>query len=445
MSQSQRIAIIGAGLAGCETALVLARSGFGVDLFEMRPAITTPAHKTAYPAELVCSNSFKSDKLPSAHGLLKAELTMLKSPLLAIARNYAIPAGSALAVDRTLFSEAVARALADSSNIKIINVEVSQPPDGYAACIIAAGPLVAPSLACWAEEKFGVAALNFYDAIAPVISTDSIDRSIAFAANRWEIGGEDYLNCPFSKDEYEAFYQALIEADETTARDFEKARFFEGCLPVEVIARRGADALRFGTMRPVGLTDPRTGHRPWAVVQLRRETARGEKVHLVGFQTRLTIPMQQKVFRLIPGLKNAEFFQYGSIHRNTYFNSPQLLTGNLSFKKMPALFAAGQITGNEGYTESIATGHLAAIFVRAFCKSKTPSHLPSTTALGALLGHIISSAVIPFAPSNVNFGLFSPLETTGRKMNKETKQQLLCDRAKSELALWILNEGAGQH
>ncbi|MBD3317393.1 MAG: methylenetetrahydrofolate--tRNA-(uracil(54)-C(5))-methyltransferase (FADH(2)-oxidizing) TrmFO, partial [Chitinivibrionales bacterium] len=364
------VAVVGAGLAGCEAALVLARLGFAVDLYEMRPDRMTPAHKTGLPAELVCSNSLKTDCLPSAHGLLKSELALLGSPMMRIAQENRVPAGSALAVDRDAFAAGVLDALMRESTIRLMRREITAPPADK-PCLIAAGPLAADSLTNWLAATFGSHSLSFYDAIAPIIAADSIDISVAFFGARRRPDNTDYLNCPFSEEEYRRFYDELTEADRVQAHDFEKERFFEACLPVEVIAQRGYRALTFGALRPVGLDDPGTGRRPFAVCQLRREDRAGTAYNLVGFQTRLTVGAQKRVFRLIPALENAEFLRYGSIHRNTYLDSPVLLNGDLSFKALPHCFLAGQLCGNEGYTESVATGHLAALFIAARIRGRS--------------------------------------------------------------------------
>lgn len=433
----KKIAIIGAGLAGCEAALVLARKGVQVTLFEARPHKMTPAHTSDMPAELVCSNSLKSQEIPSGHGQLKAELTLLESPLLSIARQNAVPAGAALAVDREKFAASVNDALLHHPNISFIRKECCDIPDGFDYCIIAAGPLASEGLCSFLTNEFSSASLNFYDAIAPIIAADSINYDIAFFASRWEDGEGDYLNCPFNEDEYKKFFDALTEADKVVARQFENEKFFEACLPVEEIASRGYQSLAFGPLRPVGIDDPRTGRWPHAICQLRKETLDGESYNMVGFQTRLTIPEQKRIFRMIPGLENAEFLRYGSIHRNTYIDSPSLLADDLSFKKRPSLFIAGQLCGNEGYTESIATGHLAALFVQCRLENKTLPPPPCTSALGALLNHVTHSVEKPFTPSNVHFGLFPPLDLKGRKkIGKKEKKDLLCKRATESFKQW---------
>ncbi len=434
---SERVAVIGAGLAGSEAALVLGRMGIRVSLYEMRPVNRTPAHKTDLPAELVCSNSMKSMELPSAHGLLKKELEALKSPLLQTALGCRIPAGSALAVDRKVFSETVLKQIEQCENVELIRKEMSAPPEDHAFCIIAAGPLVSQPLADWLAQAASSEALSFYDAIAPIVSLDSIDTNTAFFAARWEEDSTDYLNCPFNEEEYRRFYDALMEADQVKAREFENRRFFEACLPVEVVAQRGYDALRFGTLRPVGLTDPRTGKRPFAVCQLRRETASGESWGLVGFQTRLNIAEQKRVFSLIPGLERAEYLRFGSIHRNTYIHSPLVVKNDLSIRSFDTCYLAGQLSGNEGYTESVATGHLAARFLAGRIAGKVVDVPPSTTALGALLEYVTSSDQKPFVPSNINFGLLKPLETSGRKkIRKAQKKEMLCKRALEDIGQW---------
>lgn len=439
MSQKSTVAIIGAGLAGSEAALVLARAGIPVTIYEARPEWRSPAHKTDLPAELVCSNSFKSNKLPSAHGLLKEELKLLESPLLSIAESVAIPAGAALAVDREKFSVSVNDALFSNELISIVKREVSVPPSDFPFCIIAAGPLASPGLISWLTSRFSSSSLHFYDAIAPIIAADSIDYNIAFSASRWEDGEGDYINCPFTEEEYGIFLEELKKADQVNARSFESKEFFEACLPVEVAAERGYKALAFGPLRPVGITNPHTGRWPFAVCQLRKENLDSDSYNMVGFQTRLTFTEQARVFRLIPGLKNAEFLRYGSIHRNTFMQSPQLLTSDLSFREVPELFLAGQICGNEGYTESIATGHYAALSIIERLKNgKNMLPPPPETALGALIKHVTVSGDSQFAPTNINFGLFPALEYTGkRKLGKTEKKELLCSRAIESLNKWI--------
>lgn len=432
-----KVAVIGAGLAGSEAALVLARNGIEVSLFEARPLKMTPAHSTGLPGELVCSNSLKSKELPSGHGQLKIELEMLGSPLLAAAYKTAVPAGSALAVDRDKFSKDILERIEAEPRITLIRQEITSPPDGFDLCIITAGPLASEGLCSWLVNEFSAVSLNFYDAIAPIIAADSIDKKTAFFASRWREGEGDYLNCPFTEEEYKRFFDELTLADKVIARKFENEKFFEACLPVEEIASRGYQALTFGPLKPVGIDDPRSGKWPFALCQLRKEDQAGESFNMVGFQTRLTIPEQKRIFRMIPGLENAEFLRFGSIHRNTYMDSPRLLSADLSFKERPQIYLAGQLCGNEGYTESIATGHLAALFA---CERLNGSALvppPDVTAIGAILKHVTSSPVQPFTPSNIHFGLFPALEQGSRKrIGKKEKKEMLCKRATVALEQW---------
>ncbi|MBN2035814.1 MAG: methylenetetrahydrofolate--tRNA-(uracil(54)-C(5))-methyltransferase (FADH(2)-oxidizing) TrmFO [Chitinispirillaceae bacterium] len=431
------VAVIGAGLAGAEASLVLARSGIAVDCFEMRPERMTPAHRTALPAELVCSNSFKSLALHTAHGVLKKELELLESPLLRVAHETAVPAGTALAVDRMRFASCVQELLTSHELVTIKRTEVTAPPPGYDACIIAAGPLVSDALAAWITRRFGAGMLHFYDAIAPIVSYESIDRDIAFFGSRDDKGGAgDYLNCPFTKEQYDAFYRALRDADRSVAHEFEKAVFFEACLPIEVMAARGEMALAFGPLKPVGFSDPRTGRRPFAICQLRRENEEGTCYNLVGFQTRLRQGEQQRVFRMIPGLERVEFLRFGSIHRNTYCESPRILSPDLSFKDDQTLFLAGQLCGAEGYTESIATGHMAALFAKARCTAAPVAQLPRESALGSMLHHITAPGTSAFSPTNVHFGLFPPLAGNNKRMRKKISRELIAQRAIGAIEQW---------
>jgi len=439
--QQFSVGIIGAGLAGSEAALVLSRRNIAVTLYEMRPRKSTPAHKTDLPAELVCSNSLKAYGTVTAPGLLKKELEDLHSPLIHLALQNRVPAGSALAVDRLLFSESVLKALSAQPHITVEHTECDHPPENHDAVIIATGPLTSSALVQWLKDEITGEFLHFYDAIAPVVDRDSVDTNKCFYSNRHEAEATDYLNCPFTKEEYTEFYAALIEADQTVARDFEKAEFFEACLPVEVLASRGFQTLAFGPLKPIGLIDPRTGKRPYAVCQLRRENTAGESFSLVGFQTRLKQGEQRRVFRKIPGLENAEFLKYGSIHRNTYINAPSFVSDELSFIKKPSLFIAGQLSGNEGYTESIATGHAAALFCYARLNGSPIPPLPPETALGALVRHITRSDPKQYCPSNINYGLFPPVPIPPgkKKVPKKEKKQLLFARAQDRLHQWILS------
>ncbi len=437
MSNLPSVEIIGAGLAGCEAALVLARNGIPVELVEMRPDKMTPAHKTGLPAELVCSNSLKSNQMPSAQALLKKELTLLKCPLLQCAEQCSVPAGDALAVDRLRFSQKVNNVLLASPGISRSCREAVRPSREHSRCIIAAGPLASEGLVSCLVETFSSGSLFFYDAVAPIVSLDSIDTDIAFYSSRRTPESTDYLNCPFTEEEYGRFYDAIMAADETEARDFEEARFFEACLPIEVIAKRGRKSLAFGPLKPVGLIDPRTGKMPFAVCQLRRENKDGDSFSLVAFQTRLRIGGQQQVVRLIPGLEKAQFLRYGSCHRNTYMDSPQLLSRDLSLKMKPEAYLAGQLCGSEGYTESIATGHLAALFALAQISGAPMPTPPVTTALGALLRHVTASEIRPFTPSSFHFGLLPAIEPEPKtRIGKREKHELLCKRAIEDFWKW---------
>lgn len=407
------VTVIGGGLAGSEAAWQLAERGFDVTLYEMRPQKTTGAHVTDRLGELVCSNSFGS-KLPDrASGLLKTELNMLRSLLLDCAERAALPAGGALAVDRELFAASVTEALSSHPNIKIVREEVTTIPEG--PTIIATGPLTSESMTREIAALTGQQYLYFYDAIAPIVTADSIDMTIAFRANRYDRGDEDegdYINCPMTKEEYERFVDALLNAETIQLKDFEREelRFFEACLPIEQLAARGRDALAYGPMRPVGLRDPRTGKRPYAVVQLRRDNLIGSLYNLVGFQTNLKWGQQEAVLRLIPGLANAEFMRMGQMHRNTFINSPTLLEPTMQFKGRDNLFFAGQITGVEGYMGNVATGLVAGINLARFVKGEPAWVIPQTTMLGALCHYITHAEPDHFQPMKANFGILPELE-----------------------------------
>jgi methylenetetrahydrofolate--tRNA-(uracil-5-)-methyltransferase len=432
------VRVIGGGLAGSEAAWQLAERGFMVELIEMRPIRSTPAHQTDRLAELVCSNTFKSTEPTNAHGLLKAEMRCLSSLILEAADAARVPGGTALAVDRDRFSQHVTARLSAHPRIRVERAEaVDLPVPG----IVATGPLTSDSLARSIAATLGHDALSFYDAIAPIIDADSIDPSIAFRASRYDketsdvADGGAYLNCPFTRDEYDGFLDALISADQHQAHAFDEAPYFEGCLPVEVLASRGRDVLRFGPLKPVGLSDPRTGRRPYAVAQLRMETRAGQMWNLVGFQTRLRIPEQQRVFRLIPGLSNAEFLRYGSIHRNSYVNAPATLSPYLSARSDPSLLFAGQITGVEGYTESAATGLLAGRNLARILSGASPTIPPATTMLGALYRYLNEADPRHFQPMNANFGLLDALPENVR--DKRRKRECLAERALADLTLWL--------
>jgi len=425
------IAIIGGGLAGCECAMALARAGWKVTLFEMKPARMSPAHLIPGLAELVCSNSLRSDDADSAIGLLKREMESLHSLVIEAARATAVPAGKALAVDRELFSAYVTRAVEAEPNIIVVRREVTSLDDpalaAFAKVVVAAGPLASPELSDSLAQAVGEGGLYFYDAIAPIVFAHSIDRDKVFSQSRWEEGEGDYLNCPMEKDDYMAFHQALLDGEKVQPREFEKEFHFEGCMPVEALAERGFKTLVFGPMKPVGLTDPKTGRRPYAVVQLRPENAEKSTYNLVGFQTKLKYPDQERIFRMIPGLEKVEFARLGSIHRNTYVDAPKALTQELELAARPGVYLAGQITGVEGYVESAACGlwlghHLA--------HGLTPP--PEETALGALLAHLRRPAK-KFQPSNVNYGLTPELS---ERAKKDSRKALYAARARQAWDLW---------
>jgi methylenetetrahydrofolate--tRNA-(uracil-5-)-methyltransferase len=404
----------------------------------MRPVVKTPAHHTEKFGELVCSNTFKSTETTNAHGLLKAEMRVLGSMILECADEARVQAGSALAVDREIFSAAVTRRIESHPNIEIVREEVTSV-EGPA--VVATGPLTSDSLSAWMKERLGQNALAFYDAIAPIVSRESIDESIAFQASRYDRetmadAQEDgaYLNCPMNRDEYEAFIDALTTADQHKGHDFDEIPYFEGCMPVEVAAQRGRDTLRFGPLKPVGLTDPRTGRRPYAVVQLRREDKNGNMWNVVGFQTRMRIPEQQRVLRMIPGLAEAEFLRYGSIHRNSYLNSPAALTPHLSARDDGTLLFAGQITGVEGYTESSATGLLAGMNLSRLLNGESAELPPATTMTGALYRYLREADPRHFQPMNANFGLLDDLAEQTK--DKKKKREMFAERALNIMNEW---------
>ncbi len=426
--------VVGGGLAGSEAAWALAERGVRVTLLEMRPVVPTPAHRTDRLAELVCSNSFKSVDLTNAHGLLKAELRALGSLLLPCADEARVPGGTALAVDREIFSRLVDERLTAHPGITIVREEASELPSPG---VVATGPLTSERLAGAIAQRLGIEALAFYDAIAPVLSDDSLDRERLYALSRYgKGGGDDYLNLPLDREGYEAFLDALLAADQHQGHDFDQVPYFEGCLPVEEMARRGRETLRFGPMKPVGLPDPRTGREPYAVVQLRREDRAGQMWNMVGFQTRLRIPEQQRVFRMLPGLGEAEFLRYGSIHRNAYLNSPATLGPALAARDDDRLFFAGQLTGVEGYTESLGTGLLAGINLARRLIGLPATVPPATTMLGALYRYLAEADPRHFQPMNANFGLVAPLEHTGR-LAKDRKKALLVERAQADFHEWL--------
>ena len=438
--------IVGGGLAGSEAAWQLAERGHDVVIHEMRPLRPTPAHKTDRLAELVCSNTFKSTEATNAHGLLKAEMRLLGSLILEAADVARVPGGSALTVDRDVFSRTVHERLTSHPRVEVSRDEVTTLP---VAGIVATGPLTSDALAASIADALGSRALAFYDAIAPIVAGDSIDERVTFRASRYgketmpDVGaqidgdpmaGGAYINCPMSLEQYEAFLDALLQADQASAHDFDTIPYFEGCMPIEEMARRGRDTLRFGPMKPVGLHDPRTTTRAHAVVQLRMEDRDGRMWNLVGFQTRLRYPEQQRVFRMIPGLENADFLRYGSIHRNSYINSPATLSPHLALRDCPTTLFAGQLTGVEGYTESSATGLLAGINLSRLLNGQQPRIPPATTMIGALYRYLREADARYFQPMNANFGLLDELRPAVR--DKRLKRERLAERALGELSAW---------
>jgi methylenetetrahydrofolate--tRNA-(uracil-5-)-methyltransferase len=423
---ADEITIIGGGLAGSEAAWQVAKRGVKVRLFEMRPIRNTPAHRTDGLAEIVCSNSLKSDQPYNASWLLKEELRKMGSILLQIADSVKVPAGAALAVDRERFSLAVTKAIAGNSNIELVREEVlSIPVQGVV--IIASGPLTSGALSESIRQFCGADHLYFYDAISPIVNAETIDQTKVYRANRYGRSSDDYINCPMTRDDYDAFYEALLSAESVVMHDFEEPQYFESCLPIEELARRGRDTLRYGPMRPVGLDDPTTGKRPHAVVQLRQEDLMQSSYNIVGFQNHLKFGDQQRVFRMIPGLENAEFLRLGQIHRNTYINAPQNLSPTMAAQRDPRVFFAGQLAGTEGYIENIASGMVAGINAVRHLQSKPSLLLPIETAIGALCRYV-STPQKHFAPMNINFGLLPPMNFLP-KSSKIDKQRLLCDRA----------------
>ncbi len=405
----KQINVIGAGLAGCEAAFIAANSGVKVNLYEMKPNKKTPAHKNDNFAELVCSNSLKANRVDSAAGLLKEEMRRFSSICLEAADNCFVAAGGALAVDRDIFSNYITEKIKNHPNITVINEVVTEIPTDYIT-IVATGPLTDGELAQNIAKLCEGGNLNFYDAAAPIVSKDSIDFSKVFYGARYDKGTDDYINCPMNKEEYTAFYNELINAESAPIHEFDKKpNVYEGCMPVEILAKRGEDSIRFGPLKPVGLRDPRTGHRPWAVVQLRAENRDGTLYNLVGFQTNLKFPEQKRVFSLIPGLENAEFMRYGVMHRNSFINSPKLLNSDLSLKQNSNVFFAGQLSGVEGYMESAASGIIAGINAVAKLNGTEPLVLPKYTMIGALIGYITDESVTNFQPMGANFGIIPEL------------------------------------
>jgi len=419
-----KVAVIGGGLAGCEAAWQLANRGIKVALYEMRPNNTTPAHTTSSLAELVCSNSLRSDRLENAVGLLKEEMRRLNSLIIKAADLHRIPAGGALAVDRESFSKYITDTISAHPNITLFRQEVEELP-GTEYTIIATGPLSSPSISKTISKLIKQEYLYFFDAAAPIVTAESLDRTKIFKASRYG-RGDDYLNCPMNKEEYTRFWNELVNAEVVTLKDFEQ-RVFEGCMPIEIMASRGIDTLRFGPLKPVGLVDPRTGQEPYAVVQLRQDNHRATLYNMVGFQTNLKFGEQKRVFSLIPGMENAEFVRYGVMHRNTFINSPKLLNSFYQMRDNPNIYFAGQITGVEGYVESASSGLLAGCHLAKTIQGELMPDFPDTTAIGALSHYISNPAVKDFQPMNINFGIMRPLEF--RVRNKQQRNKLLAERA----------------
>lgn len=426
----KKITVIGAGLAGCEAAYAISKQGIKVDLVEMKPLKKSAAHKTDNFAELVCSNSLKANRVDSAAGLLKQEMRMFGSLCLEAADKARVPAGGALAVDRDVFSEYITKKIKSDENITVLN-KIADKLDGENITVVATGPLTDGDLAQNIEKFCDSGNLNFYDAAAPIVTAESIDFDSAFIASRYdkdESGDGDYINCPMNKQEYEAFHNALINAETAPIHEFDKQpKVYEGCMPIEILARRGEDSIRFGPLKPVGLRDPKTGHRPWAVVQLRKENCLGTLYNIVGFQTNLKFPEQKRVFSMIPALKNAEFMRYGVMHRNSFINSPKLLNADLSLKKAKNIFFAGQLSGVEGYMESAASGIIAGINAANALLNKPPLILPQISMIGALLNYITDPTVTNFQPMGANFGILPPLENHIR--DKRERYAALAERS----------------
>ncbi len=427
------IIIIGAGLAGCEAAWQAAREGCRIRLYDMKPLRFSPAHQSAGLAELVCSNSLRGAGMNNAVGCLKEELRRTGSLFIEAADATAVPAGGALAVDRDEFSRYITEKIDAEPNIELIREEVTHFPTEVTT-ILASGPLTADKLSCELEKLTGSQHLYFYDAIAPIVEADSVDFNIAWRASRYGKGGDDYINCPLNEEQYHDFVRELVESDKVAGREFEKLIHFEGCMPIEEMAIRGPQTLAFGPMKPVGLPDPQTGRPPYAVVQLRQDNRHASLFNLVGFQTRLTYPEQKRIFRMIPGLEQARFARLGSMHRNTFVNAPACLKRSLQFKTAPHIYAAGQLSGVEGYVESAACGFLAGIFSAYQQRGQEPPFPPAETALGSLLNHLSNAQESGFQPMNINYGLFPPLE--GRKMKRTDRRLALAQRALDALPQW---------
>jgi len=428
------ITVIGAGLAGCEAAWQAAKEGCQVKLVEMKPLRFSPAHQSEGLAELVCSNSLRGAGMNNAVGCLKEELRRAGSLFIEAADATAVPAGGALAVDRDEFSSYISAKIAAEPNIELMREEVTQLPEA-GTTILASGPLTSVALSVELANLTGSEHLYFYDAIAPIVEVDSIDFNIAWRASRYDKGGDDYINCPMNEEQYFTFVQALVDADKVAGREFEKLIHFEGCMPIEEMASRGAQTLSFGPMKPVGLPDPKTGKIPYAVLQLRQDNRNASLFNLVGFQTRLTYPEQKRIFSTIPGLEQVRFARLGSMHRNTFINAPACLNQSLQFIKAPHIYAAGQLSGVEGYVESAACGFLAGIFAAYHLRGETIPLPPEETAFGSLLGHLSAADETNFQPMNINYGLFPPLELK-RKMKRADRRLAMAERALAALPQW---------
>jgi methylenetetrahydrofolate--tRNA-(uracil-5-)-methyltransferase len=441
----ERIRVIGGGLAGPEAALTAARAGVEVDLYEMRPVKQTPAHETADFGELVCSNSLKSESENTAPWLLKQEMRRAGSALLECADASAVPAGHALAVDRAEFSRRIGEALAAEPRITIHREEVTTLEANGPITVVASGPLTSAALSGEIARLTGRDHLAFYDSISPIVEAESIDQERVYFAARWDKGTADYINCPMNREEYDRFYDALVSAETVQEKEWEKLAYFEGCLPIEELARRGRDTLRFGPMKPVGLRDPRTGQTPWAVVQLRCENLRADSYNLVGFQNHLKYGEQARILRLIPGLENAKFLRYGQIHRNTYIQAPAVLSDKLHLREHSRIFFAGQLSGVEGYTESIGTGLLAGIYAAAAAAGREMAAVPRGTALGSLVNYITRAELKRFQPANITFDLLEPLEEEIRKKvrDKKERHRMQCERALAAFEGWYRAAAAG--
>jgi methylenetetrahydrofolate--tRNA-(uracil-5-)-methyltransferase len=424
------ITVIGGGLAGSEAAWQIASHGIRVRLFEMRPVRSTAAHTSNHLAEIVCSNSLKSDQPFNASWLLKEELRRMGSLLMRIADSVRVPAGSALAVDREQFAAATTRAIAAHPDIELVREEVTAIPDS-GIVIVASGPLTSPAMSASIGAFCGAEHLYFYDAISPIVNAETLDASRVYRASRYGKAADDYINCPMDREQYDVFYEALLSAEKVPFHEFEEARYFESCLPIEELARRGRETLRYGPMRPVGLADPRTGRVPHAVVQLRQEDLMQSSYNLVGFQNHLKFEDQRRIFRLIPGLENAEFLRLGQIHRNTYINAPEILLPTMAARKDPRVFFAGQLAGTEGYIENIASGVVAGLNAVQLSRGEEPIVFPAESAIGSLCRYV-STPQKDFAPMNINFGLLPTMEVP-RKTAKADKQRLYCERALAAL------------